>query len=828
MNPAELHARASERFLALRALAPDARERELARLAADGAGGAALAREVRSLLAFDVADAAPEASRPASARPGTPELPRRLGPYRVLERIGRGGSGHVFLAEQDEPVRRRVAIKVVPSAALDPELAARFEVERRALEHTSHPNVARLVDAGRTPDGLPYLVMDYVEGVPITEHCAQTGLGLRERVALLFGVADGVQHAHQRGLIHRDLKPANVVVARLDGRATPIVLDFGIAKPMADAFEEAFPPTGGWPVGTPAYMAPEQARAGPIDTRADVYALGALLYELVAGRPPLPPAGDLAQTFQRLRDVVPEPPSRAALAAGRTWDAPRALLRDLDAIALKALEKAPEHRYPTVAAWRADLARALACEPIDARPPSWTYRTLCFARRERALCGGLALVFGGLVVGVVGLALGLREAARQRAEALDQREAQVAINRFLTDDLLAAASPGELGGDVPVRELVRRASEGVDERFGDRPLIAAAIHHTLGDVNAELGELAQADLHVARALALRRAAAGPDAPETLHSEIAAASLLARHQRFAQAEAALDAALPRAERALGEAPIVYAAWNDLGVALDGLGRHEEARAALERALEGRRRLLAPGDRAILATLSNLALTRGELGDSEGALALLEEVLALLRADAGASPLSLLSLENNVGATLLDLERQAEAEPHLAAAAELARTALGEDFPATLTIRANLASLQADLGKPEAAIDEYADVAERQARLLGADAPDALSTRHGLWTSVWKAGRLEDAAAGFGELAQDCARALGAEHWLTAQTRASLARALSDAGRPAEALPHARAAAASLAAAYGADSPRARTAAALAADLEARAGGARPGP
>jgi tetratricopeptide (TPR) repeat protein len=602
-----------------------------------------------------------------------------------------------------------------------------------------------------------------------------------------------------------------------------VVLDFGIAKPLAGAFAEPFPATGGWPVGTPAYMAPEQTRPGAIDTRADVYALGALLYELVAGRAPLEPSDDLVVTFERLRDVVPEPPSEAAAAAGRPWSAPRAFLRDLDAIALKALEKAPERRYPTVSAWRADLEHALASEPIEARAPTWTYRTLCFARRERALVGALALVFGGLCVGVVGLALGLREAGRQRAVALVQREAQMEINRFLTDDLLEQASPELLGGGVPVRELVARASEGVDERFAERPLVAAAIHHTLGNVSAELGEFDRAESHLERSLELRRQAAGPDAPETVHCEVAVASLLARRQLFEQAERAMRAALARAEPILGpDDPVLWVAWNDLGVTLDGLGRHPEAIEAYERALEGRRRVLGPTDMATFATLNNLALAHDQLGDSERTLALLEHALALARAMPSVAPITLLGLENNIGATLQDLERNAAAEPHLAAAAEHARKALGEDHPATLTIRSNLAGLMADNGRPLEAMEQYADVAERQARVLGPDAYDTLNSRHGLWSSAWKAGLNEQAAGGFEELLADAERALG-DHWLTAQTQASLAHALADGGHAEQALPHARAAALALTASYGADHPRTRNAAALTAELEERTPG-----
>src|SRR6185295_18261119 len=193
-----------------------------------------------------------------SLRESAPDLPATIGPYRIVRRLGQGGSGVVLLAEQDEPVRRRVAIKLVPHAAVSPELAARFEFERRALERTEHPNIARILDAGRTGDGLPYLVMDYVEGVSITEHCRGAALSMRERIGVWLDVADAVQHAHQRGVIHRDLKPGNILVGHVNGRPTPRVLDFGIAKPTAGTRDAESPVTIGLPMGTPAYMAPEQ------------------------------------------------------------------------------------------------------------------------------------------------------------------------------------------------------------------------------------------------------------------------------------------------------------------------------------------------------------------------------------------------------------------------------------------------------------------------------------------------------------------------------------------------------------------------------------------
>jgi tetratricopeptide (TPR) repeat protein len=802
----ELHARASELFVELRGLAPGEREAALAR------ADERLAAEVRSLFAHDQHD------EPES-------LPERIGPYKIVSRLGGGASGQVFLAEQEEPVRRRVALKVVPLAAFSPELAARFEVERAALEATDHPHIARVLDAGRTPDGLPYLVMNHVEGEPLTRYCSERGLALAERIRLLLLVADAVQHAHQRGVIHRDLKPANILVTEGGGRAAPIVLDFGIAKPVAGAFPVESPPTLGLPLGTPAYMAPEQTRQGPVDTRADVYALGAILYELVAGRTPIDASGDPLAALARVREALPPPASRVRaqlLAHASSTAAPgpatRALLRDLDVILGKALAKEPERRYASAGALIDDLQRMLACRPIAARAPSAGYRAALFVMRNRALVAAAAVVCLALAGGVIGLFSGLREARRQTARAADQFDAQVEINSFLTDDLLGGAAPDAGGPDLTARELLDRASGKIETRLTGRPLPAAAVHHALGEAYAQLAAFDEAERHLARAIELRSLAAGPDAPDTVISEIAAASLLARRGRLAEAEQALVLAIARARLVLGpDHPELYTALNDLGVVLLDRERPAEALDLLREALAGRRRLLAPDDPQIVDSLNNMALALDAQGFTEDSLALQQEALAKARATPDTPRMTLLGLANNVGATLQDLGRDAEAEPHLRMAAELALAMLGPEHPATLTIESNLAGLQADLGAPEEALATFERVIAGQTAAFGPDAAETFTARHGYWSAMRKAARPAEAADGFAELLRDVTAALGAEHTLAAQTEIALAHALAEAGRREQALPHARAAEARLTALYGPDHPRAMSARELARSL-----------
>jgi serine/threonine protein kinase len=782
VSDADFHRRVSELFVAVRAGASSEREALLERLAG---GDARLQAEVRELLAHD----GPIGGDAAAPTLAVAALPERIGPYRVLRRVGRGGSGHVFEAEQLEPIRRRVALKIVPQAAVDPELALRFEFERRALERTEHPNIARVLDAGRTADGLPYIVMDYVEGAPLVRSCEERRASLRERIDLVLQVASAIEHAHRRGVIHRDLKPANILVVDQDGRPTARVLDFGIAKPLAEAFGEDSPRTSGLPIGTPAYMAPEQTGLGEVDVRADVYALAAVLYELICGRTPIDTRGDPLGALQRVREELPAP-VRRGLDPARFAGAPATWLDDLDAVLAKALEKQPERRYATMHAFAADLQRILRFEPIEARPPTFGYRASRFARRHRALVAAAALSLIALAAGATGLTLGWVEAREQRSEALEQSAAQTEIVRFLTDDLLAGASPDNRGPQATARELLDRASGLVERRFDARPLTAAALHQTLGGAYVELGAYDEGARHLDRAIELRRAHAGPEAGDTLRSEYAAASLRARTNVDAATEGELRALEVRLRAALGEDdPLVHVAAADIGGVLTVLGRYDEALAQLAPAREQLRRVLGKSTREVLIATAGLAAALDAKGDTRGSLTMLEEALEI--ADSlGAPPRGvLLGLCNNIAAGYQDLGDNNTAAPYLRRAAELAREVLGEDHPDTLTILGNLAGLEADIGDPLHAAQLYRDVALRRRNLSGRDDEPVLSASFGELNALWKAKRHAEAAAGFETLLGRMEAALAPGHWLTAHTRVSLARALRDDDRASEALPHA---------------------------------------
>jgi serine/threonine protein kinase len=380
----------------------------------------------------------PQALPPLSEGPGS-----RVGPYKLLQLLSEGGMGAVFLAEQERPVRRMVALKVIKAGMDSARVVARFEQERQALALMDHPHIAKVLDAGTTAFGRPYFVMELVKGIPLTRFCDQEHLTPRERLELFVPVCQAVQHAHQKGIIHRDLKPSNVLVALYDGRPVPKVIDFGVAKATGQRLTERTLFTEvGQVVGTLEYMAPEQAELNnlDIDTRADIYALGVILYELLTGAVPfsrkeLEKVG-LAEMLRIIKEVEPPKPSTRlsgsgtlpSLAAARHTEPKRltALVRgELDWIVMKALEKDRGRRYETANGFAADIERYLAGEAVLAHPPSMRYRLAKFLRRNKGPALAAAALAATLLVSSVVLAWQTREARRSEQAAIEARNQAV-------------------------------------------------------------------------------------------------------------------------------------------------------------------------------------------------------------------------------------------------------------------------------------------------------------------------------------------------------------------------------------------------------------------
>jgi non-specific serine/threonine protein kinase/serine/threonine-protein kinase len=581
-----------------------------------------------------------------------------IGRYKLLQKIGEGGMGEVWLAEQREPIRRRVAVKLIRSGMNRREVNARFESERQALAMMDHPAIAKVLDGGATQQGDPYFVMEYVAGLPITEYCDTHKLTTAERLELFASVCEGVQHAHQKAIIHRDLKPSNILVAEVDGRAMPKIIDFGVAKALSQKLTDGTMFTRvGTLVGTPEYMSPEQALSSgeDIDTRTDVYSLGIVFYELLAGAPPIDLRHlTLDELLRRLRDVEPSKPStkiRAQSQADSTETArlrrtaPLALAKqlrgDLDSIALRALEKDRSRRYASASDFSADIRRYLRGEPVLAVPHSAAYRARKFVRRHWAGVLAASLALAG-VLGGAGIAVNEARIARHRFE-----QVRNLANRFLFDfDKEIAPIPGT----VKAREMiVSTALQYLDslrkDASGDPQLQweLASAYAKVADVqgspyspslNHPKDAIASSEkgLALARALAERGRLTQDQIPElvlmlrTLQAILDGVGEFSYAEKIGQEQVARSAGLSVLQR--------DSSVGMLGYTYMLSGNLEKARQLFEQSVQLSRQLItsdpSQANRLHLASsLRQLGTLQGKLARLEEARSALQESLALYR-------------------------------------------------------------------------------------------------------------------------------------------------------------------------------------------------------
>ncbi|MEZ5980257.1 MAG: serine/threonine-protein kinase [Planctomycetota bacterium] len=784
--------------------------------------------------------------------PGVPPVERagdRIGNYVLLERIGEGGMGTVWRAEQTEPVRRVVALKIIRLGMDTEEVVARFAAERQALARMDHPNIAKVFDAGSTATGRPYFVMEHVVGSPIVEFCDGAQLDTRSRLALFVDVCGAIQHAHQKGLIHRDVKPSNVLVTEQDGAAVVKVIDFGIAKATGAARDVGNDLTEhDQVVGTPAYMAPEQAdRSGSdVDTRADVYSLGVLLYELLTGTTPFD-IGTLLQEgydamMRAIREAEPQRPSTRLSTLGDTATHTAELRRcdvrllhsqlkgDLDWIVMRCLEKDRDRRYDSAAELAADVERHLADEPVLAGPPSRRYRFTKYVRRHRGQVAAAAALLLVLVLGAAGTAIGLVRAIGERDRA--DREAETARLATRAEAEQRAVAEANERRAVEQAQRAAEAEADAEARADELQQVVEFQHAQLGAIDVEsmgaqlrgsIVDAAPPDSREDLAAQLAEINFSSIALRTLEANLFERTIAAIDRQFADRPdvrarflhsmsvtlsdlGSVDLALRSLGRAIeirrgssgDDDPDTLRAIVDLGALLIWLDRSEEAEPYVREAYDGFRRALGDDHEETISALGTLGVLQHNLGRLDAAEATLREALSTSRRVLGLEHEDTVWAVSNLGILLLDRARSLEAvdvEGDLAEATELLREAqsvcrrtLPPDDPLTLTVDSYLATVLSEQGDREGAIALGRERVAVLRRRMGDDHPDTLNALHNLGVELAFDGELAEAEQLLRESLAGLRRAFGDAHWETLKTIGELASVLELADRPEEALPY----------------------------------------
>jgi len=738
VNP-ERYARVREIFLAACEQSAGARARFIA---AQCGTDEDLARAVNELLAhraessrfLEAPALGPQFDAEQFAQPPTDDLApgAAIGPYRIVAKRGEGGFGEVYEAQQERPVRRRVALKLLKAGMDSRQVLARFAAESQALASMDHPFVAKVFDAGLAESGRPFIAMELVDGAPITSFCAANRLDLRARLALFGRVCEAVQHAHHKGLIHRDLKPSNVLVGGARENPSPKVIDFGVAKATgADDRERSALTQAGVLLGTPAYMSPEQAGrdARDVDTRTDVHSLGALLYELLTGEPPFDVerlrSASLAEIVRIVCDEEPPSPSARAARSHASPVAARELRGDLDWIVMRALEKDGERRYASPAELAADLARHAAHEPVLARRPSAAYRAAKFTRRNRVAVAAAALLVIALSAGLVGtlwqadVAGGERDAAKLAQERAEAKAQSVLAGLEFVNAMLGAARPDVArGAEKTVREVLDDASAQAETAFvGKPPEVEAHVRALIGNAYRSLSRFDEARPHLERSFALFVECEGEDGGDTLRALNDLAALDGEQARWDLAEQRYRKSVALCTRSLGPDHLrTHTAQHNLAQVLRRLGRIDEARELLGALCNSTPGSDEAARRLHSVACHNLAGLLSQNGDAAGAIALVRQVLDEQRTFLPADHPDVLETQGALASMLADTGAVDEADELFQQLLATELRVYGPDHVATAATQVNLAGIRLFQNRSAEAVELYERaLATRRARL-----------------------------------------------------------------------------------------------------------------
>nr|MEE4268838.1 serine/threonine-protein kinase [Candidatus Krumholzibacteria bacterium] len=734
-----------------------------------------------------------------------PGVPATIGPYRIIRRLGEGGMGEVYLADQTHPIKRLVALKIIKLGMDSRQVVARFELERQTLALMSHPNIAQVFDAGQTEQGRPYFVMEYVEGIAINAYCDARRLSTEQRLELVAEVCAGVQHAHQKAIIHRDLKPGNILITEVDGKPVPKIIDFGVARATEQReLERTMFTQAGHVVGTPAYMSPEQTDPTntDIDTRTDIYSLGVVLYELLVGFKPFDIASVYSAGYDAIMKFVREQePPRPSLRfrdggeqtteiAQRHSTEPAKLVRtlrgDLDWILLKALEKDRSRRYETANALAMDIRRYLENQPVLASPPSAAYLTRKFVRRHR---GGVAVA---LATALVLIAFTVTTSIQKRAisQARDVAELESAkanaINNFLKD-MLINSDPWSSGDhDLTVVEAMDAARADVDSIFAEQLLVAAEMHATMGQTYLGLGKLTEAEEEIRQGIAQRVAQLGNDHIDLADSYLNLSKLQRLNMVPDEGIAAAEEVVRIRKMHLPENhPDILAGYDNLAELYLSDRKFAEADSALDLAdqiVAASQVDMRQQTASILSLRARVAAeSRNDMAEADS---LSREGIRLLKASNPNSPLLPIYLNNMAVNQVISGDLEGAQETYQESL-DLVVRLFGEDHPEYAIVRENLGGIAYRQGNYEECLANLEKVRDIRARNMGEDHPTVMRTMLNMATVANGMGNSEKAIRIYEEVLPLLTEVNGEVHLDTATTLRNLALALKDAGRYSEA-------------------------------------------
>lgn len=719
----------------------------------------------------------------------------KIGRYKLLRVLGEGGMGVVYSAEQEEPIKRQVALKVIKPGMDSKRVIARFEAERQALALLDHPNIAHVHDAGTTKTGRPYFVMEYVKGLPITEYCDRYKLSIEYRLVLFQQVCNAVQHAHQKGIIHRDIKPSNILVSTEGDKAIPKIIDFGVAKAVSQPLTERTLFTeDSQLLGTPEYMSPEQAEMvnEDIDTRSDIYSLGALLYVLLTGVLPFDSdtlrEGGIEHIRKVIRETDPMTPSTRLTKLGETAKKiaksrqtkieilARRLHRELEWIPLKAMRKERARRYRSASELSDDIENYLRGDPLIAGPESTTYRAIKMFRKHR-------IPFAAGVITVTSLVVGLVISASMYFQAEHARADAQAVSDLLQKSIASSLNLRQATGkEITVRFILDAISENLEVEFQNQPLFGASIQNELISAYGVLGLYEQAELHAKHAVEIRRTQLGTEHIATQYSRYQLGWIYMLQSRYSEAEPLLTKALVSFKVALDdEHPYRLWCMAFLGWVYNFQDRFSEAEELFKDGLDAAQRTQGTEHPVMPFLMFSWAFThqiQGRYRESERLYLRGLEISHHMHSELHDDTLFLM---HGLGTLYLDMGRYEEAEEFLQAALKARCEIWGESHQETLGAMANLGWLYHSQGQYEQAELLFVKAVKTSREVLSEAHYVTVLSMHGLGALYLSQGRYDEAEPLLNEVLGISSHVMGEKTWFTLRIMNTLARLYTAQGR-----------------------------------------------